>query len=514
MRLHQLLGGLVPLVGLAAALPDLQQRVQPWVLGQWYELEITEVDEWVGPDGGVKHGAMLINGGFPGPVIRGNWGDRFDVIVTNKLKYNGTSMHWHGLHLWNNNITDGVSGITECPIPPGHSKKYSFIATQYGSSWYHSHISSQPGSPGSPSQSDNILFNGTNINPSGPGGEYAKVRLTSGKRHPLRLINPSADNTFTISVVGHIMTVIEADFVPVQPYDTTEVYLGVGQRYDVVINADQPAGAYWLNATLSSNGLCGSSKNIYPAAIVTYEGFEESLPTDPGVPPIDTYCADDVSIRPLVPMSAPQTEFNPRPEDTLSVSLDVNTNISKVLWEVNGVPIDVSWEKPTLQYVLDNDLSFPLEANVIQLPDETVWTFWVIQNVSPIPHPMHFHGHDFLVLGRSEFLADPTSAPGPTFFDPAVDTSKLTFENPTRRDTTMLPGFGWLVIAFRAGENPGAWSFHCHIPWHMSQGLSVKFLERPDIMASRMDLPSIQENCNFWREYAPTNPFQKSDSGL
>lgn len=44
-------------------------------------------------------------------------------------------MHWHGLHLWNNNINDGVSGVTECPIPPGASKKYTFMATQYGSSW-------------------------------------------------------------------------------------------------------------------------------------------------------------------------------------------------------------------------------------------------------------------------------------------------------------------------------------------------------------------------------------------
>ena len=227
------------------------------------------------------------------------------------------------------------------------------------------------GNPGSPPHSDNILFNGTNINPAGPGGEYAKVKIEGGKRNRLRLINPSADNTYTISVVGHKMTVIEADFVPVEPFETTEIFLGVGQRYDVVINADQPAGAYWLNATLSSIGLCGSSKNPYPAAIIAYEGFEDVLPTNPGVAPVDTYCADNVSLRPSVPVSAPITEFDPRPEDTLSISLDVNTNISKVFWEVNGRPIDVLWEKPTLEYVLKNELSFPLEDNVIQLPDET-----------------------------------------------------------------------------------------------------------------------------------------------
>lgn len=35
----------------------------------------------------------------------------------------------------NNNINDGVNGITECPIPPGSSKTYEWRAEQYGSSW-------------------------------------------------------------------------------------------------------------------------------------------------------------------------------------------------------------------------------------------------------------------------------------------------------------------------------------------------------------------------------------------
>jgi hypothetical protein len=39
-----------------------------------------------------------------------------------------------------------------------------------------------PGSPGSAPSSDNLFFNGTNINPHGPGGAYAKVVLTPGKR--------------------------------------------------------------------------------------------------------------------------------------------------------------------------------------------------------------------------------------------------------------------------------------------------------------------------------------------
>jgi hypothetical protein len=38
---------------------------------------------------------------------------------------------------------DGVPGIQQCPIPPGGSFTYSFIADLYGTSWYHSHYSAQ-----------------------------------------------------------------------------------------------------------------------------------------------------------------------------------------------------------------------------------------------------------------------------------------------------------------------------------------------------------------------------------
>lgn len=38
---------------------------------------------------------------------------------------------------------DGVPGITQCPIVPEASFTYTFLADQYGTSWYHSHFSAQ-----------------------------------------------------------------------------------------------------------------------------------------------------------------------------------------------------------------------------------------------------------------------------------------------------------------------------------------------------------------------------------
>ena len=38
---------------------------------------------------------------------------------------------------------DGVNGITQCPIMPQDYFTYSWKATQYGSTWYHSHYTVQ-----------------------------------------------------------------------------------------------------------------------------------------------------------------------------------------------------------------------------------------------------------------------------------------------------------------------------------------------------------------------------------
>src|SRR4051812_24984942 len=117
---------------------------------------------------------------------------------------------------------------------------------------------------------------------------------------------------------------------------------------------------------------------------------------------------------------------------------------------------------------------------------------------------MHLHGHDFLILGRSPALVNPFSVQ-PRRFNAATDTSSLRFNNPTRRDVTMLPGNGWLVVAFRS-DNPGAWLFHCHIAWHVSQGLSIQFLERVQDIPRTVPLNAIEPICTKWAAYYKTSP--------
>jgi len=76
----------------------------------------------------------------------------------------------------------------------------------------------------------------------------------------------------------------------------------------------------------------------------------------------------------------------------------------------------------------------------------------------------------------------------------------------------MLPSNGYLVLAFKT-DNPGAWLMHCHIAWHVSQGLAVQFLERKtDINLA--GLSHLNETCTDWDNYYITSPHKKEDSGL
>uniref|UniRef100_A0A0S1MJA6 Multicopper-oxidase laccase-like protein n=1 Tax=Phakopsora pachyrhizi TaxID=170000 RepID=A0A0S1MJA6_PHAPC len=53
----------------------------------------------------------------------------------------GLTIHWHGIYQNGTNWEDGVTGITQCPIPP-HGGQYTYkfkITEQFGTFWYHAH---------------------------------------------------------------------------------------------------------------------------------------------------------------------------------------------------------------------------------------------------------------------------------------------------------------------------------------------------------------------------------------
>lgn len=101
-----------------------------------FTLNITQ--NYVNSDGVYKQG-FHINGKSPGPPIEGLENDWVRVTVNNHAP-TAMTIHFHGILQRGTPWSDGVSGITQDPIGPGHSFVYEFqVKNQYGFTWYHAH---------------------------------------------------------------------------------------------------------------------------------------------------------------------------------------------------------------------------------------------------------------------------------------------------------------------------------------------------------------------------------------
>ncbi|KAF2018573.1 multicopper oxidase [Aaosphaeria arxii CBS 175.79] len=554
---------------------DFDAKAPPAGKTVTYNLEVTNTT--INADGNGTKPAMLINNQYPGPTIRAAWGDTVIVNVKNSLQHNGTGIHWHGLrrncgsprgrlqllhmvlssapHRSSVNLIvepqlntcqhDGVPGITECPIAPGKTRQYIFRATQFGTSWYHSHWSAQYGegvlgtiiidgpatanydedlgvlpltdyyykpafeineqaqlSRTGPPAPDNILVNGTHKNGRG-GGSYSKIVVKPNKKYRVRLINTSVDTTFHVSFDNHPFTVMTSDFVPVKSFVASQLTLNIGQRYDVVITTNQTAGNYWFRVGLGTD--CGDNNildsGIPLGAILRYEGQPDVDPSSTGVT-LATHCNDEEGLVPFVPNSVPASIIPGEAALALASKQD-NSTENLFRWTIDGSSLVVPWTQPSLKTTLEGSDNFHREENIYRMPTKDKWYLWHIQQRTPIPlpHPIHLHGHDFYILGRGTGEWDGT-------------TTGLNFQNPTRRDTAMLPSRGYLLMAFPA-DNPGLWVMHCHIAWHASQGLSVQFLERKDeIKGAIGSTAEFDKGCREWNEYWPTRVYNQTDSGI
>ncbi|KAI8632817.1 multicopper oxidase [Xylariaceae sp. FL1651] len=495
----------------------------------WFEL----TDVTVAPDG-VSRSAMAVNGSIPGPTIFADWGDTVVVHVTNSLttSNNGTSIHFHGIRQNYTNQNDGVSSITQCPTAPGESITYTWRAEQYGSTWYHSHFALQAwegvaggivingpatanydedlgiimlsdwdhstvdqlyteAETSGPPTLDTGLINGTNVYDD--GGSRFNVSFTSGTSYRMRLVNGAVDSHFKFSIDNHTMMVIASDLVPIEPYNATVLNIGMGQRYDIVVTADQASVAddFWIRAI--PQAACSENDNSDDIkGIVTYAD-SPSTPTTSGWDYTDG-CDDETdNIVPYISKTVGDAEYDTSEEASVTL-----TN-SLFKWTLNSTSMVVDWENPTLSQVVDGETTFETDNGVIELPDANVWVYMAIDTTLTVPHPIHLHGHDFYILaqGTGTYSSDIT----------------LNTANPPRRDTAMLPSGGYLVIAFET-DNPGAWLMHCHIGWHTSEGFALQFIERYDEIAALVDSDSLTSTCDAWSTFQGSNSITQDDSGI
>ncbi|KAF1732860.1 Laccase-2 [Beauveria bassiana] len=494
------------------------------------------------PDGYEQH-VLAINRSIPGPLIEANWGDEVVIHVTNNMERNGTAIHWHGIRQLNNNAHDGVPGVTQCPIPPGGSYTYRWKAEQYGTysvglqgpmiihgpatanydedlgtvmlqdwshvspfaMWWYARV------PSGPPSLSNSLINGKNIfrctdpldkNCLGTG-ERSEWHFEKGKRYRMRLVNTGLYSNFRFAIDGHNLTVIANDFVPIEPYTTDNVIISMGQRYDVIVEANAPEDNYWLRAIWQTS-CCPNDYANDTLGIIRYDPQSTALPntTHPALHYPDN--CDDEPAEKLVP-HVKVDAGPPARTDVFNLYRHTYDMPRGFMWTLNDTYLWIDWSKPTNLLVAENDTTiFPPNYLLYHTPDgPNQWVYIVFNDISERnrSHPMHLHGHDFFLLGTGEgnFTKD----------------SPLQLKNPPRRDTASWPKRGYMVFAYKT-DNPGAWLIHCHIAWHSSQGLGMQMLERPGEMTYTEDEDqALHQTCQSWNKfYESPEQYIQEDSGI
>ncbi|UWG52169.1 Multicopper oxidase [Halalkaliarchaeum sp. AArc-CO] len=412
--------------------------------------------------GGDTYDGWTYDGSYPGPEIRALEGERVRVVVENDLPEE-TTVHWHGMTLRGDNAMDGVPGVTQESIAPGEEFVYEFDAEPAGTHWYHSHVGLQldrellgplvieernphveydaehtlildeylPEEPRVESADGTDGMGGMGgMGGSFPGAPPAKGTLVNGalpsdpaefgiaegERVRLRLVNAAAATTYAVGIDDHSLTVTHADGPAVEPVTVDTLEIGMGERYDVIVEGTSPGRWPIRIAPVDSVAPAGRG-------ILAYEGATGGI--DEGA--IGGRRLRYPDLRSLEPI--PGVEGSP------DRTIDLELSAGGTMGVMGGSGEDGEW---TI-----NGQAFP-DADPIRI-EEGDHVRFRMRNRSPMRHPMHLHGHHFQV-------------------------------GDVVKDTITVPGHMGQVEFDFVADNSGTWLFHCHHLYHMETGM-VRIVE-------------------------------------
>ncbi|SCU79182.1 LAME_0A07602g1_1 [Lachancea meyersii CBS 8951] len=524
-------------------LADLFLLTQLVIAGQTHEFNFTT--GWVSrnPDGMQERMMIGFNGEWPIPEIHVNKGDRLIVRLTNGFEDLPTSLHFHGFfHRQadeNMNQMDGPPLVTQCPIMPGDTYVYNFtIVNQVGTYWIHSHSGAQYtdgmrtalivhdedepfeydeekviqigdhyhkpyyqvmdeflnryNPTGAEPIPQNILFNNT-VNGS--------ISFDPDTVYLLRFINVGNFIAQYVYLEDHYFTIVEVDGVYVKHNTTSLLYLSPGQRMSVLVKSQPHA-----------------DKN-YALMQIMDETMLDSVPTDLvlnrtnqvvynySAPAANEYFIDSFEEVTNDFYLTPFSERELLSEYDYQISLDIkmdNLGDGKNYAFFNNITY-VAPKIPTLVTALsapeklaknpaiygDNINPFVLEyGEVIEV---------VLNNYDDGRHPFHLHGHNFQIVQKSPSFLESSSGSGesgePVPYNESAPLMPYP-EMPMERDTVVVEPNGHVVLRFVA-DNPGIWIFHCHVDWHLEQGLAAIFIEAPLVLREKEVLTeNFQQICS------------------
>jgi CopA family copper-resistance protein len=312
--------------------------------------------------------------------------------------------------------------------------------------------------------------------------EGLEYLFRAGERVRLRIINGSAQSFFNIRIPGLAMTVIASDGQNVRPVEVDEFQIGTAETYDVIVEPGS-ADAYAVIAeSMDRSGMALAMLASRPGARVAIpalrdpplltmgdmgmnhgdhaghgggEDGEASMSMDgmnmrdPALLPPDVAFGpgvDMVSMAPVDKMGDPGLGLRDVPHRTLNyrmlralepnadirepsrlLELHLTGNMERYMWSFDGqmysavsdVPIRFAWNERVRVKLINNTM---------------------------MAHPIHLHGMFFELVNGAE---------------PA--------HQPRKNIVIVQPGAS-AQFDLTANE-PGDWSFHCHLLYHMHGGM-------------------------------------------
>jgi FtsP/CotA-like multicopper oxidase with cupredoxin domain len=371
---------------------------------------------------GAEVDAWSFDGRVPGPELRVRQGDLVEVTLANDDIEDGVTIHWHGVDV--PNAEDGVAGVTQDAVLPGQTHTYRFRPEQVGTFWYHTHEDASNGVKRGlygtlvilprkplPQKLDLALpvhtFSGRTAIGTDDEARHRAVR--PGTQVRLRLVNTNS-SPMRVRLAGMKASVVAIDGADVQPAPVPEgeaIEVGAGGRYDVAFKM--------------------------PPAVVSAEVEKSKAalvlsPDGTGEPPAE-------SSRPVFDPAARGPAV---PAEVAEFDRTFRLEIGQKPGFLDG--------KPGRHWSLNGKLYPRTPMFMVSIGD---LVRIVLVNDSGSIHPMHLHGHHFLVLTRDGKAVRPWS----------TDT------------LNMLPHEEY-EVAFRA-NNPGLWMLHCHNLDHSAGGLTM-----------------------------------------
>ncbi|MDQ0394868.1 multicopper oxidase family protein [Labrys monachus] len=238
-------------------------------------------------------------------------------------------------------------------------------------------------------------------------GDPEIVRVESGGRVRLRIINGAAATAFTIATGRLSGELVSVDGQAVRPVGGRAFPIAMGQRLDIRLSLPKGGGAYPILALREG---ARERTGIVLATAGARIGRIPALGRGKG-PVLG------LDLEQRLRAAAPLAE---RPADR-RFALTLAGDMAGYSWRIEG-----------------GDALRARRGERIEI---------AFRNMSMMAHPMHLHGHRFQVIG--------------------IAGAKLAG---AVRDTVLVPPMASVTVAFDA-DNAGRWPLHCHHLYHMATGM-------------------------------------------